>query len=109
IGPERDRVLNVGRVKGQPGAEYREDGFDCGAQAPGRAGGRESSGGSGPALLVGTAERPVEKTALIRLQFVEGMNRDSCPGIVACGGAMHFHGRPMSRTWVKLGETAKVG
>src|SRR5205814_2284010 len=28
---------------------------------------------------------------------------------VCCGGRMDFHGTPLSRTWLKLGETAKVG
>src|SRR5207248_1744305 len=38
-----------------------------------------------------------------------GMNKDSCPAIVCCGGRWESHGRPMSRTWVKLGATAKAG
>src|SRR5206468_4134761 len=36
-------------------------------------------------------------------------DRESCPAIVCCGGRMDFHGATMSRTWVKLGETAKQG
>src|SRR6185436_1716671 len=62
-------------------------------------------------LLVGTPEQPVAagQTALIRLVFVEGMNKESCPAIVCCAGRMDFHGTPLSRTWVKLGATAAKG
>ena len=37
------------------------------------------------------------------------MDKESCPAIVCCGGRMDFHGAPLSRTWVKLGATAKKG
>jgi hypothetical protein len=37
------------------------------------------------------------------------MDKESCPAIVCCGGRMDFHGSPLSRTWVKLGATAKAG
>ena len=37
------------------------------------------------------------------------MDKQSCPAIVCCGGRMDFHGAPLSRTWVKLGATAKKG
>jgi hypothetical protein len=37
------------------------------------------------------------------------MDRESCPAVVCCGGRMDFHGAPLSRTWVKLGATAKKG
>ena len=59
-----------------------------------------------PALLVGTATRPIEvgKTALIRLHLVDGLDPQSCPAIVACGGRVEYHGQAMPRTWVKLGE-----
>jgi hypothetical protein len=36
-----------------------------------------------------------------------GMNKESCPAIVCCGGRMDFHGAPLSRTWVRLGATAR--
>ena len=56
--------------------------------------------GLGPVLEVGSPEAPVaaDKTALIRLHYVEGMDRQSCPAIVCCGGRMDFHGAPLSRT-----------
>ena len=37
------------------------------------------------------------------------MDPETCPAIVCCGGRMDFHGAPMSRTWVKLGRTARAG
>src|SRR5262249_20334415 len=48
-------------------------------------------------------------TALIRLTYVTGLDRQSCPAVVCCGGRMDFHGAPVSRSWVKLGATAKKG
>src|SRR5439155_1056041 len=64
-----------------------------------------------PALEVGTPERPIsaKHTAVIRLVSFPGMDKDSCPAVVCCGGRMDFHGAPLSRTWLKLGETAKKG
>src|SRR5262249_21358555 len=38
----------------------------------------------------------------------EGMNKESCPAIVCCGGRMDLHGTTMNRTWVKLGATAQA-
>jgi hypothetical protein len=102
--PDRDTLLNVGLIKIQPGDEYSEEGFDCDHPAP------PDTGKPKPALLVGTPDRPIGagKTAVIRLHYVEGMNKETCPGIV-CGGRWESHGQPMSRTWVKLGATAKAG
>ena len=59
-----------------------------------------------PALEVGTPDRPIDAkhTALIRLHYVDGMDKESCPAIVCCGGRMDFHGTPLNRTWVKLGD-----
>ena len=105
--PNQDTVLNVGLIKIQPGDEYSEDGFDCDAHLPGRAEGRKAPGES--ALLVGTPEKPIAKSALIRLHFVEGMNKETCPAIICCGGRWESHGQPLSRTWVKLGATVKAG
>src|SRR5262249_16936886 len=64
-----------------------------------------------PALEVGTPDQPIDAshTALIRLAYVNGLDKQSCPAIVCCGGRMDFHGAPLSRTWVKLGATAKKG
>jgi hypothetical protein len=96
----------VGLIKIQAGDDASEDGFDCDAHiaAPDRDASRS-------ALEVGTAELPIPAahTALIRLVYVQGLDKDSCPAIVCCGGRMDFHGAPMSRTWVKLGATATKG
>jgi hypothetical protein len=98
--------LNVGLIRIEDSEGTDEDGFDCDAHA-------EESGPDRPrpALLVGTPDRPIAagSRALIRLTYVEGMNKESCPAIVCCGGRMDFHGTPLGRTWVKLGATAAKG
>lgn len=101
---DRDTRLNAGLIRVQQDEEVSEEGFDCEAHAP-------QARRKGGALLVGTAETPVEAkhTALIQLTLLEGMNPESCPALVDCGGRMEFHGAEMSRTWVKLGSTAKKG
>ena len=101
--PDKDTVLNVGLIRIQPGDDYSEDGFDCEGHFTRVPLGAQS------ALLVGTPEKPVTKSALIRLHYVEGLNKETCPAIICCGGRMDFHGRPLSRAWVKLGATAKIG
>ncbi len=103
---DRDTKLNVGLIKIQPGDDTSEDGFNCDAHVP-----ELEPGEARPALEVGTPERPIEArhTALIRLVYVDGMDKQSCPAIVCCGGRMDFHGAAMDRTWAKLGETARSG
>ncbi len=105
---DRDTRLDIGLIKIQPGDEASEDGFDCDVHIPESLAG---SLGGRPALEVGAPDRPLpgQHRALIRLVYIEGMDRESCPAIVCCGGRMDFHGAPMSRTWVKLGATAKKG
>jgi hypothetical protein len=104
--PDKDTLLRVGLLKIQPGEDVSEEGFDCEghvvALEPGQA---------RPALKVGTPERPIAAahTATIQLVLLDGMNKESCPAIVCCGGRMDFHGAPLSRAWVKLGATAKKG
>jgi hypothetical protein len=102
----RDTLLVAGLVKIQPGNDTREEGFDCDAHAPAL-----KPGQSRPALEVGSPNRPIDArhTAVIRLAYVQGMDRQSCPAIVCCGGRMDFHGAPLSRTWLKLGKPAKKG
>jgi hypothetical protein len=103
---DRDTRLDVGLIKVQPGDDAGENGFDCDAHlAP------PAPGTPRPALEVGTPDRPIPagRTALIRLVCVEGLDRESCPAVVCCGGRMDFHGAPLSRTWVKLAATAKKG
>jgi hypothetical protein len=103
---DRDTLLTVGLIKIQAGDDAREEGFDCDAHLP-----VTDPTGPKPTLEVGSAEQPIDARfqAVIRLAYVEGMDRQSCPAIVCCGGRMDFHGAPMGRTWVKLGTTVKAG
>jgi hypothetical protein len=103
---DRDTRLDVGLITVRPGEQYSEEGFDCARHidAP-------DANAPKPALEVGTPDRPInaKHTALIRLVYVPGLDKQSCPAIVACGGRMDFHGAPLSRTWVRLGASAKAG
>lgn len=103
---EKDTRLDVGLIKIQAGEDASENGFDCEVHLP-----SGPTDGPRPALAVGTPEAPIPAghTAVIRLIDVEGVDRKSWPAIVCCGGRMDFHGAPLGRTWVKLGETAKPG
>src|SRR5262249_2892610 len=102
---DKDTRLDVGLIKIQPGDEATEDGFDCDAHAA------EPKPGKRPALEVGTPEQPIQAkhTALVRLTYVNGLDRQSCPAIVRGGGRLDSHGAPLSRTWVRPGATAKKG
>jgi hypothetical protein len=104
--PDRDTRLDVGLIKIQAGDGASENGFDCDAHMP-----TAEAGSPRPALEVGTPDVPIpaDHTALIRLVAVDGMDLDSCPAIVCCGGRMDFHGAPLGRSWVKLGRTARAG
>src|SRR5262249_8938172 len=104
--PDRDTRLDVGLIKVGAGETFSEEGFDCDAHL-----GPADSAKPQAALEVGSPERPIDAkyTALIRLVYVPGMDKQSCPAIVACGGRMDFHGAPLAHTWVRLGATAKAG
>src|SRR6185436_908003 len=103
---DRSTRLDVGLIKVQSGEECVEDGFTCDVhlKAP-------DAGAVRAALEVGTTEQPVDAkhTALIRLVYFDGMDKETLPAIISCAGRMEFHGAPMNRTWVKLGATAKPG
>jgi hypothetical protein len=103
---DKPTQLNVGLIKIEDSDSTDEEGFDCDEHADEPAPDRPR-----PALLVGTPERPIAAgaRALIRLTYIAGMKKESCPAIVCCGGRMDFHGAPLSRTWVKLGATAAKG
>ena len=102
---DQDTLLSVGLLKIQAGDDYSEDGFDCDSHT------MPNKAGPQPALIVGTPEKPIAagRTARIRLVYVEGMHKESCPALICCGGRMDFHGTPMPRTWVKLGTSAQAG
>ncbi len=102
--PDRDTLLAVGLLKIQPGESTIEDGFDCDAHLE-----MPKAGAAKPALEVGTPEAPIRKSAIIRLHYFAGMNKETLPAIICCGGRMDFHGTPMNRTWLKLGADAKKG
>ncbi|MCI0461692.1 MAG: G8 domain-containing protein [Gemmataceae bacterium] len=102
---DRATRLDVGLIAIQPGETYTEEGFDCDAHIePG------DFSKPRPTLEVGSPEAPVSAghTALIRLHYQAGMDKESCPAIVCCGGRMDFHGAPLNHTWVRLGATAKA-
>ncbi|MBI1310157.1 hypothetical protein GC176_02530 [bacterium] len=106
---DKDTLLNVGLINIQAGDQYTESGFDC--DVPQHPHHHHGSHGHRPALEVGTPGQPVgpSHTATIRLVDFDGMDKQSCPAIVCCGGRMDFHGAPLSRTWLKLGQPVKAG
>ncbi len=103
---EHSTRLNVGLLKVQPGNQYSEDGFACDAHFA-----DATVNATMPTLEVGTPSEPIPAgvTAHILLHHVEGMDKESCPAIVACRGRMEFHGAPMNRTWLKLGAPVSPG
>ena len=102
---EKNTRLEVGLLRVTPGDACSEDGFDCHDDAP------IPAGGAMPALEIGTADAPIPAgvTATIRLRYFEGMNKETLPAIIACGGRWDIHGAPMPRTWLKLAASAKQG
>lgn len=104
--PDRDTRLDVGLVDVQAGEDCAETGFDCDAHI-----GEPAGDAPRATLLVGTQERPIQPghKATIRLVYIDGMDKNSAPAIVSCGGRMEFHGAPLSRTWLKLEKPAKSG
>lgn len=103
---DKNTRLNVGLLKIEATDSVAEEGFDCDDHAESL-----TPGQARPALLVGTPDKPIAAPAraLIRLTYVAGQDRQSCPAIVCCGGRMDFHGAPLSRSWVKLGADATKG
>ncbi len=102
---DRDTLLCVGLIKVQPGDDLSEEGFDCHGPS------KSAPGLPQPVLEVGSANEPISEAhhAVIRLAYVDGMNRESCPALVSCGGRVELHGAPLSRAWVKLGADATRG
>jgi len=134
---DRDTLLNVGVLRVQP-ISGLDGGADAGvedvdksaahkpttdkpvAEKPDAHGHRHGHNhdhahrpsGDQALLAVGMPNAPIPAkfTARIRLHFLEGMNKDNEPAIIARpGGRMEFHGSPMSRTWVKLGANLTKG
>src|SRR5688572_28866303 len=106
---DKSTLLNVGLIKVTPGEICSEDGFACELHAPTNP---IPDGKVDAAILeIGTADRPIpaDVTATIRLTYFEGMEKETLPAIINCGGRWDVHGAPLSRTWVKLGADAKKG
>ena len=100
---DRDTLLNTGLIKIEAIDAFSENGFDCEGHFD-----EVDPNVPRATLQVGSPNEPVSarNKAIIRLHYVEGLDKQSCPAIVCCGGRMDFHGAPLSRTWVKLGATA---
>jgi hypothetical protein len=97
---DRDTRLDVGLLK--IGGDQSEDGASLS---------HHSHSGPKPFLEIGTPDNPIpaNRSALIRLVYFEGFDKDSLPSLVCCGGRMDIHGSPLSRTWVKLGAPVRKG
>jgi hypothetical protein len=97
---DRNTRLDVGLLK--IGGDSTEDGFNLSAH---------NHAETRPSVELGTANDPIPAghTALIRLVYFEGLDKESFPSIVCCGGRLDLHGAPLSRTWVKLGAPAQKG
>ncbi len=102
---DRDTRLDVGLIRIQTGKFPSEEGFDCEGHLD------IDETAPRPALEIGTPNQPIgsQFTALIRLHYLKGMDPNSCPAIVCCGGRMDIHGSPMARTWLPLGASADKG
>ncbi|MBI3877603.1 MAG: G8 domain-containing protein [Verrucomicrobia bacterium] len=105
---DKSTRLDVGLLKVIEGEACTEDGFNCHESADMPA---AAPGTARPALELGTTEQPIPSgvTATVRLVHFAGMDTNTLPAIVVCGGRWDVHGAPMNRTWVKLGASAKAG
>ncbi len=103
---DKNTRLDVGLIRIQAGDVPTEDGFECDMHMP-----TVNPALTRPALEVGSLDAPIDAkyTATIRLVYFPVHDKLSFPAIVCCGGRWDMHGTPMSRTWVKLGTTAKKG
>lgn len=108
---DRSTRLETGLIRVGAGGAVDEQGFDCPTTGHILGSAKATSVTPRAALLVGEPNRPVDADvqALIRLHYVEGMDKQSCPAIVCCGGRMEFHGAPLARPWTKLGAIAGAG
>jgi hypothetical protein len=83
---DRSTRLNVGLLKIQPGEACAEDGFNCheASEIPDAADSKMPQA----ALEIGTPENPLPAryTALIQLVSFEGMDSNTLPALINCGG-----------------------
>lgn len=64
------------------------------------------------ALEIGRPGAPIasDRTAVVRLHLLDGMDPTEAPAIIARpGGRIDLCGAPLSRTWVELGATVETG
>jgi hypothetical protein len=103
---DRNTRLEAGLITISSSEEPSEEGFDCHASP-----GPPVEGKPRAALLIGKpgSSIPVEHTAIIRLHYIDGMDRASCPALINCGGRMEIHGAPLRNTWVKMKQRSEVG
>jgi hypothetical protein len=109
---DRNTRLDVGLLTVVPNEEPSEEGFDCHAPVKrGAEADKHRMEGARPALLIGSPGSPIpgKFKATVRLHYVAGMDKESCPAIVCCGGRMELHGEPMRQTWVRLKRPIEVG
>lgn len=107
---DKSTLLHVGLIKITPGEACSEDGFVChGAGSINSELRTENS--QLPSLEIGTPDAPLPAniTATIRLTYFDGMDKETLPAIISCGGRWDVHGAAMSRTWLKLGANAAKG
>jgi hypothetical protein len=103
---DRNTLLEAGLITITTSEEPSEEGFDCHAIPP-----TPDAGQARPALFIGRpgAPMPAQFTATVRLRYVDGMDKASCPALVCCGGRLELHGAPLARTWVKLKKQLEPG
>jgi hypothetical protein len=103
---QKNTRLEVGLIKVEPGETTTEDGFNCHEDTT-----SVVVSGPRPVLEIGTADSPIPAgvSATIRLRHFEGMNPETLPAIIICGGQWDIHGAPMPRTWLKLAASAAPG
>lgn len=102
---DRDTQLDVGLIKIEPGEDASETGLEADVHRGGAAEAADC------ALEIGAPDEPLpaSRRAVIRLTPCPGLDPDLTPAIISRGGRVDLHGAPLSRTWVKLGETAARG
>ncbi|HSU67294.1 MAG TPA: G8 domain-containing protein, partial [Tepidisphaeraceae bacterium] len=102
---QKDTRLDVGLLKIQPGTEVTEDGAVCDYHPTG------DTDVPPAALEIGTPGNPIPPgvTAMIKLVYFPGANKDAEPAIIDCGGRWDVHGAPLAHTWLKLATPAKAG
>ncbi|MGC3971099.1 MAG: G8 domain-containing protein [Pirellulales bacterium] len=103
---DRNTLLEAGLISVMASEEPTEEGFDCHANPK-----PTDKSKPRPALLVGKPGSPIPAkfNATIRLHYVEGMDKVSCPALICCGGRMELHGSPMRVTWVKMKKGTEAG